>query len=258
MPGAAGLFDLTGEVALVTGASRGIGAVLARGLATAGATVVITARDEAALQRQAEHLRDEVAAEVHTVAFDVTEPDDVARGAAQVRDLAGDPTILVNNAGVQHRQPILELEPADWHRLLDTNLTSAYLVARELAPAMLRAGRGKVLNVCSVQTHLARPGLSAYAASKAGLGMLTQVMCAEWASSGVQVNGLAPGYVDTELTAPLVADPEFDSWIRGRTPAGRWGAPQDLVGAAVFLCSGASDFVNGQVLVVDGGLTAVV
>jgi gluconate 5-dehydrogenase len=252
------LFDLTGEVALVTGASRGIGAVLARGLGAAGATVVITARDQAALQEQANLLRDDVTAGVHPVAFDVTEPDDVARGAAQVRDLVGDPTILVNNAGVQHRQPIVELAPADWHRLLDTNLTSAFLVARELAPAMLAAGRGKVLNVCSVQTRLARPGLAAYAASKAGLGMLTQVMCAEWASSGVQVNGLAPGYIDTELTAPLIADPEFDSWIRARTPAGRWGAPDDLVGAAVFLCSRASDFVNGQLLVVDGGLTAVV
>ncbi|WP_426564004.1 glucose 1-dehydrogenase [Angustibacter sp. McL0619] len=252
------LFDLTGETALVTGSSRGIGAVLARGLAEAGASVLLTARDDARLQAAADELRDVARTPVHAVAFDVTDEADVARGLRELRELAGDPTILVNNAGVQHRQPITELAPADWQRVLDTNLTSAYLVAREVAPAMVRASRGKILNVCSVQTTLARPGLSAYAASKAGLAMLTQVMCAEWAASGVQANALAPGYVETELTAPLVGDPEFDAWIRGRTPAGRWGQPGDLVGAAVFLVSRASDFVNGQVLTVDGGLTAVV
>jgi gluconate 5-dehydrogenase len=253
-----GLFDLTGQTALVTGSSRGIGAVLARGLAEAGATVLLTARDDVRLQAAADELREVASAGVHAVAFDVTDEADVARGLEELRSLAGDPTILVNNAGVQHRQAITELDPADWRRVLDTNLTSAYLLAREVAPAMVRAGRGKILNVCSVQTSLARPGLSAYAASKAGLGMLTQVMCAEWAGSGVQANALAPGYVETELTAPLVGDPGFDAWIRDRTPAGRWGRPADLVGAAVFLVSRASDFVNGQVLTVDGGLTAVV
>jgi gluconate 5-dehydrogenase len=252
------LFDLTGEIALVTGASRGIGAVLARGLAGAGATVLLTARYDARLRAAADELRAVARAPVHAAAFDVTDESDVARGVSALRDLAGDPTILVNNAGVQHRQLITQLAPADWQRVLDTNLTSAYLVAREVAPAMVRAGRGKILNICSVQTSLARPGLSAYAASKAGLAMLTQVMCAEWAASGVQANALAPGYVETELTAPLMDDPEFDAWIRSRTPAGRWGRPDDLIGAAVFLVSRAADFVNGQVLVVDGGLTAVV
>ncbi|GMA86631.1 hypothetical protein GCM10025868_18810 [Angustibacter aerolatus] len=166
--------------------------------------------------------------------------------------------MLVNNAGVQHRQPLVDTSAADWHRVLDTNLTSAFLLAREAAPAMVAAGRGKVLNVGSVQTSLARPGLSAYSASKGGLAMLTRVMCAEWAASGVQVNALAPGYVETEPTRPLRDDPAFDTWIRGRTPAGRWGTPGDLVGAAVFLVSRAADFVSGQVLTVDGGLTAVV
>lgn len=253
-----GLFDLTGEVALVTGASRGIGAVLARGLALAGATVVVAARNLDRLADTADRLAQGTGALVHPVAFDVTHEDDVRQGLDDVRALVGHPTVLVNNAGVQHRQPMTELGVADWDRVLDTNLTSAFLVAREVAPAMVAAGRGKVLNVCSVQTTLARPGLSAYAASKGGLAMLTRVMCAEWAGSGVQANALAPGYVETELTAPLVADPEFDAWIRARTPAGRWGTVEDLVGAAVFLTSRASDFVNGQVLTVDGGLTAVV
>ncbi|GAB3683336.1 glucose 1-dehydrogenase [Angustibacter aerolatus] len=253
-----GLFDLTGEVALVTGASRGIGAVLARGLAEHGATVVLTARTDGPLQQAARDLADRSGATVHAVAFDVTDEQGVVDGVRRVRELAGEPTVLVNNAGVQHRQPLVDTSAADWHRVLDTNLTSAFLLAREAAPAMVAAGRGKVLNVGSVQTSLARPGLSAYSASKGGLAMLTRVMCAEWAASGVQVNALAPGYVETELTRPLRDDPAFDTWIRGRTPAGRWGTPGDLVGAAVFLVSRAADFVSGQVLTVDGGLTAVV
>jgi gluconate 5-dehydrogenase len=251
-------FSLAGEVALVTGASRGIGFALARGLGRAGADVVLVARGREHLAAAAEQLAAEFGRPVPAVAFDVTRPDDVRAGVQQVIERIGPVSVLVNNAGVQHRQPLVDLSPDDWHRVIDTNLTSAYLVSRQVLPAMVEAGRGKVLNVCSVQSQLARPGLAAYAASKAGLAMLTKVLCAEHASSGVQVNALAPGYIETELTAPLVADAEFDAWIRRRTPAGRWGTVEDLMGAAVFLTSRASDFVNGQVLTVDGGLSAVV
>jgi gluconate 5-dehydrogenase len=166
--------------------------------------------------------------------------------------------ILVNNAGVQHRAPLLEFPDAEWHRVLETNLTSAFLVGRAVARGMVERGRGKIINVCSLQAELARPGIAPYAASKGGLKMLTQGMCADWGPAGVQVNAIGPGYFDTELTRELVADEEFDAWVRRRTPAARWGRPDELVGALLFLASPASDFVNGQLLYVDGGLSAVV
>jgi gluconate 5-dehydrogenase len=248
-----GLFDLAGRRALVTGSSRGIGAVLAAGLADAGAEVILNGRDRSALARALERL-----AGAHAVAFDVTDPDAVEAAVRDVEDRIGPIDILVNNTGVQHRQPMLDVSLADWRRLVDTNLTGAFIVGRAVARGMVARGSGKIINICSVQTWLARPGIAAYAATKGGLAMLTRTMCAEWAPYGVQANGLAPGYVVTELTRPLVENPEFDAWIRGRTPAGRWAEVQDLVGTLVWLAAPASDFVNGQVIAVDGGLTAVV
>ncbi len=248
------LFDLTGRRALVTGSSRSIGLALAEGLAGAGAEVVLNGRDPAALDRARDRLIERTGAKIHVKAFDVTD-------AAAVDDamLELDPVdILVNNTGVQHREPMLTVSTSDWQRVLDTNLTSAFLVARAAARGMVERGRGKIVNVCSVQSLLARPGIAAYAASKGGLAMLTRAMCAEWAPAGVTVNGLAPGYVVTDLTRALVENPEFDAWIRGRTPAGRWARVEDLVGTLVWLTAPASDFVNGQVIAVDGGLTAVV
>jgi gluconate 5-dehydrogenase len=248
------LFDLSGRRALVTGSSRSIGAALARGLAEAGAEVVLNGRDRAALERARAELAERTGAELHTAAFDVTDRAAVEEAVAGL----GPVDILVNNTGVQHREPMLHVSASDWQRVIDTNLTSAFLVARAVAGGMVERGYGKIINVCSVQTWLARPGIAAYAASKGGLAMLTRAMCAEWAAAGVTANGLAPGYVVTELTRALVEDPQFDAWIRARTPAGRWARVEDLVGTLVWLAAPASDFVNGQVIAVDGGLTAVV
>lgn len=255
---AGGLFDLSGRRALVTGSSRSIGAALAAGLAEAGAEVILNGRDRQRLERARAELAERTGATVHSHAFDVTSEGEVEAAVIDMERDIGPIDILVNNTGVQHRQPLLELSLHDWERVVNTNLTSAFIVGRGVARGMVERGYGKIINICSVQTWLARPGIAAYAASKGGLAMLTRSMCAEWASSGVAVNGIAPGYVVTELTRPLVEDPAFDAWIRGRTPAGRWAQVQDLVGTLLWLASPASDFVHGQVIAVDGGLTAVI
>ena len=244
------LFDIRGRRALVTGSSRGIGRAFAQGLLEAGCTVFVHGRDRARVEATAA----ELGGDVHALAFDVTDPAAVEAGVAATGEL----DILVNNVGIQHRAPLLDFPDDAWRRLIDTNVTSAYLVGRAVARGMVERGRGKIVNVGSVQSQLARPGIAAYAATKGALKMLTQGMCADWAAAGLQVNALAPGYIETELTEPLVADPEFSAWVHRRTPAGRWGRPADLVGALLFLVAPASDFVNGQTLYVDGGMVAVV
>ncbi|MGJ5896038.1 3-oxoacyl-ACP reductase [Streptomyces sp. V2] len=247
------LFDITGRTALVTGSSRGIGLALARGLAEAGCTVVLNGRDE---RRLAEAAR-ELPGKVHTAVFDVTDGPSVAAGIKDVEERVGPLDILVNNAGMQLRAPLLEFTDSDWHRVLDTNLTSAFLVGREAARYMTARGHGKIVNICSLQSEVVRPGIAPYAATKGALKMLTKGMCADWGPSGVQVNGLGPGYIETELTQALVDDEEFSAWVRRRTPAGRWGRTEDLVGGVLFLASPAADFVSGQILYVDGGMTSV-
>jgi gluconate 5-dehydrogenase len=252
------VFDVAGTVALVTGSSRGIGLALARGLAEARATVVLNGRDAGALARARDALAAETGAAVHALAFDVTDADAVAAGVAAAEELAGPLDTLVNNAGMQFRRDLREFPLEAWNRLLATNLTSAFLVGREVAARMVPRGRGAIVNVCSVQSELARPGIAPYAATKGALKLLTQGMCADLAPHGLTVNGLGPGYFDTELTQALVADREFDRWLRARTPAGRWGDVRELIGPLLFLVSPAAAFVNGQVLYVDGGLLAVV
>ncbi|WP_327588719.1 SDR family oxidoreductase [Nonomuraea sp. NBC_00507] len=252
------LFDLSGRRALVTGSSKGIGEALATGLAEAGAEIVLNGRDPEVLERARDRLVERTGAKAHAMPFDVTDPAAVQRAVQEIEHRVGAVDILVNNTGIQHREPLLQVPAETFDRVVHTNLTSAFLVGRAVAAGMIERGYGKIVNICSVQTWLARPGIAAYSASKGGLAMLTKGMCAEWAGSGVTVNGLAPGYVITELTRPLVDDPPFDAWIRGRTPAGRWASVEDLVGTLVWLAAPASDFVNGQVIAVDGGLTAVV
>ncbi|WP_330236781.1 SDR family oxidoreductase [Streptomyces sp. NBC_00566] len=248
------LFDISGRTALVTGSSRGIGLALARGLAEAGCTVVLNGRDGDRLARAAAELPGDL---VHTAVFDVTDGPSVAAGIVEIEERVGPLDILVNNAGMQLRAPLLEFTDSDWHRILDTNLTSAFLTGREAARQMTERGHGKIVNVCSLQSEVVRPGIAPYAATKGALKMLTKGMCADWGPRGVQVNGLGPGYIETELTRPLVEDAEFSAWVRGRTPAGRWGRTEDLVGGLLFLVSPAADFVSGQVLYVDGGMTSV-
>ncbi|MFD1538304.1 SDR family oxidoreductase [Nonomuraea guangzhouensis] len=249
------LFDIEGRIALITGSSRGIGRALAQGLLEAGCTVVLNGRDEAVLARA--HAELGPIGKVFARAFDVTDSAAVAAHVAAIEDEVGPIDILVNNTGTQHRAPLVDFPDEDWHRLIGTNLTSAFLMGREVARRMVPRRRGKIINICSVQSETVRPGIAPYAATKGGLKLLTKGMCADLGPSGIQVNGLGPGYFATELTEALVADEEFSAWVRGRTPAGRWGEVSDLIGALIFLASPASDFVSGQVLYVDGGMLSV-
>jgi gluconate 5-dehydrogenase len=249
------LFDLTGRTALITGSSQGIGFALARGLAQAGAAVVLNGRDEVKLARAAEALSAE-GARVGTAAFDVTNGAAVESAIERIETEFAPIDILVNNAGIIRRAPLVHTTEMQWREVLDTNLTSAFLLGRTVAPRMIERGSGKVINICSLMSEAGRPTTGNYAAAKGGLKMLTRAMAVEWAKHNLQINGIGPGYITTELTKPLAENAEFTRWLFARTPAGRWGRPEELVGAAVFLGSRASDFVNGQILYVDGGLLA--
>lgn len=251
------LFDIAGRTALVTGSSRGIGHALALGLAEAGAKVVVNGRDRAALDRAAGQITEATAAQVSVAAFDVTDADAVAAGIEHIEKRVGAIDICVNNAGMQRRAPFTEFSTEDWHSLLATNVTSAFLVGREVARRMQPRGHGRIINIASLQSEVSRPGIAPYAATKGAIKMLTKGMCADLGGSGICVNAIGPGYFETELTSALVADETFSAWVRGRTPAGRWGRTEDLVGTLLFLSSDASAFVNGQVIYVDGGMLSV-
>ena len=249
------LFDLTGRTALITGSSKGIGHAIARALASAGARVVLNARNAAALEQARQALAAE-GFDVHAAAFDVTHAEAVEAGVAEVEAQIGPIDILVNNAGMQHRGAFAEFPIDAWHKITTTNIDSVFLVGRAVAQRMIKRQAGKIINVCSVQSELGRPGIAPYAATKGAVKMLTKGMAIDLGKYGIQVNGLGPGYFKTELTQSLVADEAFTAWLNGRTPAGRWGDVQELGGAAIFLASNASSFVNGHILYVDGGITA--
>ncbi|MEO1549517.1 MAG: SDR family oxidoreductase [Pseudomonadota bacterium] len=245
------LFSLSGRRALITGSSQGIGFALAKGLAEAGAQVVLNGRDTGKLSVASEALGGAA-----TLAFDVTDHDGVRAAIDGFEAEHGPVDILINNAGMQHRTE-LENFPADaFERLLQTNIASVFHVGQAVARHMIGRGAGKIINIASVQTALARPGIAPYTATKGAVANLTKGMATDWAKHGLQCNAIAPGYFDTPLNAALVADPEFSAWLEKRTPAGRWGQVEELVGAAVFLASPASSFVNGHTLFVDGGITA--
>jgi gluconate 5-dehydrogenase len=250
------LFDLAGKTVLVTGSSRGLGRAMAEGLAAAGATVILNGVDAGRLATASDEMR-KAGYQVGTACFDVT--DEAAILAAFERfdkdGVAID--ILVNNAGIQLRKPMVELTTPEWQKVIDTNLTSAFVVGREAARRMIARGRGKIVNIGSLTSELARATVAPYTVAKGGIKMLTRAMAAEWGAHNIQANAIGPGYMITDMNQALIDNPAFDSWVKARTPAKRWGRPEELIGTAVFLASSASDYVNGQIIYVDGGMLSV-
>ena len=247
-------FQLTGKRALITGSSAGIGLALARALGQAGAQVVLNGRSADKVATAAAQLRAE-GLSVGEAVFDVTDASAV-RAAVDEIEAQGPIDILVNNAGMQIRGPLHEYDDADWRKIMSTNLDSVYFVGKTVAQKMIPRGQGRIINICSVQSELGRPGIAPYTATKGAVKMFTKGMAIDWGPFGINVNGIGPGYFKTELNQKLVDDPAFSAWLVGRTPSRRWGDVEDLGGAAVFLASDASRFVNGHILYVDGGVTA--
>jgi gluconate 5-dehydrogenase len=249
------LFDLNGRTALVTGSSRGLGRAIAEGLARAGARLIVNGVDPARIEATVAEMR----AAGHAAEgsrFDVTDEAEIVEAFARF-DAAGiEIDILVNNAGIQLRKPLIEFSSAEWRKVIETNLTSAFVIGREAAKRMMPRRRGKIVNIGSLASELARPTVGAYTAAKGGIRNLTRAMAVEWAASGVQANAIGPGYMLTDMNEALVNNPDFNAWLMSRIPSKRWGRPDELVGAAVFLASSASDYVNGQIIYVDGGMLA--
>jgi gluconate 5-dehydrogenase len=251
------LFDLTGKRALITGSGRGIGLTLAKGLAQAGCSVILNDIDAARLAQTVAAMQNEGHA-VQAAVFDVRDEGEIEKEITRIQQDSGAIDILVNNAGIQIRAPLEAFSLEDWRRLMDINLTGAFLVARAVVQEMIRRKAGKIINICSIQSELARPTIAPYTAAKGGLKNLTKGMATDWGKYNIQVNGIAPGYFKTEMTKALYEDAKFDAWLCARVPANRWGDPAELVGAAIFLSSRASDYVNGHLIYVDGGLMACV
>ena len=249
------MFSLAGQTALVTGSSRGLGLSIAIGLAKAGAQVVIHGSTE---QSAAEGVRVLVSEgfEAIPLAFDVRDEAAAKAAAARLSAQGIEPSIVINNAGVNLRGSLAGIDFADWKRVLETNLDGAFLVARAFVGPMLKAGRGKIINICSLTSTLCRPGIAPYATAKGGMQMLTRAMAVEWAGQGLNCNGIAPGFFATDMNRALTEDASFDKWLCERTPAGRWGKAEELIGGAIYLAAPASDFVNGHVLAIDGGFLA--
>jgi gluconate 5-dehydrogenase len=249
------LFDLKGRTALVTGSSRGLGRAIAEGMAKAGARIVVNGTDPARVETAVGELRAAgLAAE--GAAFDVTDEAAIVK-AFEGFDQAGiEIDILVNNAGIQVRKPLVEFSSADWRKVIETNLTSAFIIGREAAKRMIPRKRGKIVNIASLASELARPTIAPYTAAKAGIKNLTKSMAVEWAVSGIQANAIGPGYMLTDMNQALMSNTDFNNWLMSRVPAKRWGNPDELVGAAIFLASPASNYINGQTIYVDGGMLA--
>ncbi|NOY57362.1 MAG: SDR family oxidoreductase [Calditrichaeota bacterium] len=251
------LFDLTGKVALITGSGRGIGFVLAKGLGQAGAKIVLNDIDEDRLKQAVALLKRE-GVDAYGRIFDVRKEKMIQEQVRLVENEIGTIDILVNNAGIQIRAPLEQFKEESWRQILDINLTGAFLTSKTVVQGMIKRKSGKIINICSIQSELARPTIAPYAASKGGLKMLTRGMATDWGKYNIQVNGIAPGYFKTEMTKKLYEDEKFNAWLCSRTPANRWGEPEELIGAAIFLASRASDYVNGHIIYVDGGLLGCV
>jgi gluconate 5-dehydrogenase len=249
------LFNLTGKVALITGSSRGLGRTFAEALGRAGAQIIINSRNKDQLNTTVSELSDS-GLDVRGFAFDVTDVDAIDEAIGDVESEMGRIDILVNNAGINIRAPLEDMDISTWRTVLDTNLTSAFLVSRRIARGMIERKDGRIINICSLLSAHARKTIAPYCAAKSGLKMLTMSMATEWGQHGIRANAIGPGYFNTEMNRSLYEDPEFDGWIRGRTPMARWGLPKELIGAAIYLASDASSFTSGQLLYVDGGVLA--
>ena len=249
------LFDLTGRTALVTGSGQGIGLSLASGLGMAGARIVLNGRSTEKLDEAVRTFAKQ-GIDAHATPFDVSDADAVTAGVASIEASIGPIDILVNNAGIQRRRPLEEFSIDDWREVMRINLDSVFFVGQAVARHMIPRGRGKIINIASLQSEAARYSIAPYTASKGAVKNLTKGMCTDWARHGLQINAIGPGYFATPLNQALIDNPEFDAWLKARTPAGRWGRIEELQGAAVFLASAASDFVNGQIIYVDGGVLA--
>ena len=252
------LFDLTGKVALVTGAVHGLGMAMAKGLGNAGATIVVNNHSKDSLEAAVAEYK-ACGLKAYGYVFDVTDEKAVEVAIAKIEKEVGAIDILVNNAGIIKRTPIVEMEASDFRQVIDVDLVGPFIVSKYVAKGMINRGGGKIINICSMMSELGRDTVSAYAAAKGGLKMLTKSMATEWAKFNIQTNGIGPGYFATSQTAPIRVDGHpFNEFIIKRTPAARWGDPEDLQGAAIFLASKASDFVNGHVVYVDGGILATI
>lgn len=249
------LFNLSGKTALITGSGQGLGYVIAQGLGKAGASLVLNDINEEKLNRAVSILSKE-GITVYGCLFDVTNKKQIQQKITALEKELGSIDILVNNAGIQKRGPLETIEESLWREVIDINLTGAFLTSQRVVRGMITRKSGKIINICSLSSEIGRPTIGPYTASKGGLKMLTKAMAVEWGKHNIQVNGIGPGYFITEMTRVLAENSQFDAWVRSRTPAGRWGDPSELVGSAIFLASRASDFVNGHIIYVDGGMLA--
>jgi gluconate 5-dehydrogenase len=251
------LFNIEGKKILITGSTSGIGNVFAEGLARAGALVILNGRTKKKVDAAIESFSKK-GIKTTGYAFDISNADEVKLQISQIENDLGSIDVLVNNAGIQHRAPLEEFKIDEWNNILNTNLTGAFIVSREVVKGMIQRRRGKIINICSLMSELARPTIAPYATAKGGLKMLTRSMATEWAKHNIQVNAIGPGYFKTDMTKALYENPEFDKWLCQRTPANRWGNPEELVGTLIYLSSDASSFINGQLIFVDGGITACI
>jgi len=247
------LFDLTGKIALITGSSQGIGFGIARGLGQAGATIILNGRNAERLNRAVSTLSGE-GLKVFGYSFDVSDSNQIDQKISAIEREVGAIDILVNNAGIQRRGPLETIEESVWREVIETNLTAVFLTTKRVVKGMIDRRSGKVINICSLMSEISRPTIAPYTASKGGVKMLTKGMAVEWAKYNIQVNGIGPGFIVTEMNKVLLEDQKFDAMVRSRTPAGRWGEPSDLAGAAIFLASRASDYITGQIIYVEGGI----
>jgi len=251
------LFNIEGKRILITGSTGGIGYILAQGIAKAGATVIINGRTQEKIDAAIRSFND-MGLKAKGSVFDITNEAEVEKAIAQIEKEEGSIDVLVNNAGIQHRAPLEEFKLDNWNNILNTNVTGAFVVSKSVVKGMIQRKSGKIINICSLQSELARPSIAPYATAKGALKMLNRAMATEWAKHNIQVNGIGPGYFKTSMTKALWKNEEFDTWLCKRTPANRWGNPEELVGALIFLSSDASSYINGQFIFVDWGITACI